>query len=86
VRFASNDMQLIAVMARAGLGIALMPLTLIEVELTAGTLVTVLPKQIGMEATIHLVFRDRELMTPAVRSLIEHLARHSSPAPRSGVV
>lgn len=85
-RFASNDMHLIASMARAGLGIALMFLTLIEVELTAGTLVPVLPKQIGMEATIHLVFRDRELMTPAVRSLIEHLARYSSPARRSRAV
>ncbi|RYZ03323.1 MAG: LysR family transcriptional regulator [Myxococcales bacterium] len=85
-RFASNDMYLLASMARAGLGIALMPLTLIEVELRARTLVTVLPKQIGMEATIHLVFRDRELMTPAVRSLIEHLARDSSRVPQLGVV
>jgi len=79
VRFASNDMHLLAAMARAGIGIALIPLTLIEADLKAGALVPVLPKHIGTEATIHLVFRDRELMTPAVRLLIDHLAQYPSP-------
>jgi DNA-binding transcriptional LysR family regulator len=78
--FASNDMHLLASMARSGLGIALIPLPLITADLEAGTLVPVLPKQIGTEATIHLVFRDRELMPPAVRLLIDHLARQPTPA------
>ena len=71
-------MHLLVALARAGLGIALVPQSLIGAELKSGALVPLLAKQIGMEATIHLVFRDRELMTSAVRALIEHLA-HDSP-------
>ncbi len=91
--FFANDPVLLASAARAGLGIALLPSPVVRAELDAGALIAVLPKALGVEARLSVVFAERELLPPHVRAFIDALtrwgptalidARGAAPAPRA---
>jgi DNA-binding transcriptional LysR family regulator len=66
--------------ASAGLGIALLPDRVCRAELEAGRLVRVLPEWNAQIGIIHLVFTTRRGLSPAVRALIDHLAKDFPPA------
>lgn len=68
---ASNDIQLIFHAARAGLGIALLPLVIVHEPLVRGELVRVLPRLLEMEVRLAIVYAEREFMPPQVRAFVD---------------
>jgi DNA-binding transcriptional LysR family regulator len=68
--------------AKAGLGVALLPDRVCRSALAAGELVRVLPAWHAQVGTVHLVFTTRRGLPPAVRALIDHLAKGFTPAVR----
>ena len=67
----SNDLALVADAAVRGLGIALLPLTLVGPEIERGELVQVLPDLIGAEARVAMVYPEKEFLPPQVRAFID---------------
>jgi DNA-binding transcriptional LysR family regulator len=65
--------------ALAGLGVALLPDRVCRPALNAGQLVRVLPDWHGQIGIVHLVFTTRRGLSPAVRALIDHLAKDFPP-------
>jgi DNA-binding transcriptional LysR family regulator len=57
--------------ARAGMGVLLQPAELVEPEIAAGRLVTVLPKYKTPDRPLHLLYAPDRQMTPKLRSFIE---------------
>lgn len=74
-RIGCTDMDQLLAAAMAGLGIALLPDRVCRPALEAGRLVRVLPAWHGQIGIVHLVFTTRRGLPPAVRALIDHLAR-----------
>lgn len=68
---AANDLSMLHHAARAGLGIALLPLQVVSSDLKRGELVHVLAKQLGSEARIALVYAEKEFIPPQVRAFID---------------
>ncbi|MGE0720024.1 MAG: LysR substrate-binding domain-containing protein, partial [Alphaproteobacteria bacterium] len=81
-RLACIDFDLLRAAAIAGLGVAMIPQHACIAALRAGTLVPVLADWHGGIDTVHLVFTHRRGLLPAVRALIDHLARELPPAIR----
>jgi DNA-binding transcriptional LysR family regulator len=73
-RLASDDLSMLLTGALDGIGIALLPETLVRDYLADGSLVEVLPGLKTAPGLVHLVFATRRGLVPAVRSLIEALA------------
>jgi DNA-binding transcriptional LysR family regulator len=71
--FASNEPTGLQSAAIAGRGIALIPLFFAVAALEAGQLVTVLPKQVGGQVQIAVVYPERELVPPIVRAFVDEL-------------
>lgn len=67
----SNDPHLVRCMALRGLGIALLPATLVAESLARGELSIVLPKQLRLQGVVAIVYVERKLMTPAVRAFVD---------------
>lgn len=61
--------------ARQGVGIAQLPTALVQPDLNNGQLVRVLPDWQPRTALVHAVFPSRRGLLPAVRSLLDFLAR-----------
>jgi DNA-binding transcriptional LysR family regulator len=57
--------------ARAGVGLLLQPVELVEPEIVAGRLVHVLPKYSALTRPMHLLYAPDRQMTPKLRSFIE---------------
>lgn len=74
-RLVSDDMYSLRAAAMAGLGVVLLPAMLLMDELRAGQLVRLLPGWCAQGAVIHAVFPSRRGLLPAVRGLIDFLAR-----------
>lgn len=72
--FACNSVPLLVSAALAGLGIALLPHQAVSEPLAMGTLVQVLPKVLGTEARLSIVYAEREFMLPQVRAFIDAIA------------
>ncbi|MBT2188616.1 LysR substrate-binding domain-containing protein [Sphingobium nicotianae] len=70
--------------AVAGLGVALLPDRVCRAMLQSGKLVRVLPDWHAQVGNVHLVFTTRRGLPPAVRALIDHLARDFPPAIAAG--
>ena len=70
-QFVSNDLLLLEAAARAGLGIALLPMGLVTRLLERGELVHVLPDLIREEARVALVYPQKEFLPPQVRAFID---------------
>ena len=78
-RLGCTDMDQLLGAALTGLGVALLPDRVCRPALEAGRLVRVLPAWYGQIGIVHLVFTTRRGLPPAVRALIDHLARDFPP-------
>jgi DNA-binding transcriptional LysR family regulator len=79
----SNDPHLVLRWALRGLGIALLPSTLVANHLTRGELLAILPGVLRTEGTVSLVTLERKLLAPAVRAFIEFVTKRAPSALRS---
>lgn len=69
--FSSNDLLTLRTLALAGEGIAFLPVILVGPDLHSGALVAVLRGKVEERHRFALVYRERELMPPAVRAFID---------------
>jgi len=69
--FSSNDIVLLRDAVVRGLGIALMPVMLIEGELADGSLVPVLQGVIGAQNSVSVVYPEREFIPAQVRAFVD---------------
>jgi len=69
--FFTNDMNLLGEAAMQGLGIAFVPLLLVQDALDHGQLVQVLPGLIGAESRLSVVYAEREFVPPQVRAFVD---------------
>ncbi len=79
----SNDPHLVLRWALRGLGIALLPSTLVANARARGELVPILAGVLRTEGTISLVAHERKLVPPAVRAFVEYVARRAPAALQS---
>jgi DNA-binding transcriptional LysR family regulator len=71
-RLTTNDLALSRTAAVAGIGIAYMPLMLVDQELAAGLLESVLPQAVGRDTDgLHLVYPQGRLLAAKVRAFID---------------
>lgn len=71
-RLTTNDLSLSRAAALAGLGIAYMPLLLVDEEMAAGLLEPVLPHAVGRDTDgLHLVYPQGRLLAAKVRAFID---------------
>jgi len=73
-RLATDDLATLRTAALEGIGIALLPDSLIRKDLADGSLVEVLPDLKIVPGIVHVVFASRRGLIPAVRALIDALA------------
>ena len=73
-RLATDDLATLRTAALEGIGIALLPDSLIRKDLADGSLVAVLPELEVVAGIVHVVFASRKGLVPAVRALIDALA------------
>jgi DNA-binding transcriptional LysR family regulator len=76
----SNDPHLVLRWALRGLGIALLPATLVANALTRGELVAILPSALRTDGTVSLVMPEKKLMPAAVRALVDYLIERAPSA------
>ena len=73
-RLATDDLATLRTAALEGIGIALLPESLIRKDLADGSLMEVLPDLKPVPGIVHAVFATRRGLIPAVRALIDALA------------
>jgi DNA-binding transcriptional LysR family regulator len=73
-RLVTDDLTTLREAALQGVGIAMLPFSLIRKDLSNGTLVQVLPQIKLPSGLVHVVFPSRRGLVPAVRALIDALA------------
>ena len=73
-RMVCRDFVLLHAAVRAGLGIALLPESVVREDLQSGALTRVLPQWDTPQGVLHAVFPSRRGMLPALRALIDFLA------------
>jgi len=71
--FFSNDIFILLAAAEQGLGIAYLPQHAAADALLEGRLVRVLPRALSLEATVSLVYPERDLVPRQVRAFIDHV-------------
>lgn len=74
-RLVANDYQVLHEVARAGLGVALLPEHLCADDLRDGRLVAVLPSWSAPEVPLFALWPSSRHASPALVALVEHLAR-----------
>ncbi len=72
-RFSANDLALLLRAVREGDGIALLPARFVAADIASGALEHVLPCSIGAEASLTVVFVERQLMPAKVRAFVDHV-------------
>lgn len=72
-RFVTDDLPVLREAALEGLGIAMLPRSLVRSALADGSLVQVLPQLRQANRIVHVVFPSRRGLIPAVRALIDAL-------------
>lgn len=82
-RFASTDLPTLRRAALAGLGAAQLPQMLVQDDLAAGRLLSLLHGWQSPPHAIHAVFASRRGLMPSVRALLDYLAQAFA-APASG--
>lgn len=70
-RFMANHGEAMRALAIAGMGIMLQPLELVQADLDAGRLVTVLPAYRAPARPMHLLYAPDRRLTPKLRSFID---------------
>lgn len=71
--FSSNEITLLLHAALRGQGIALLPATMTESFVASGALVHVLPRHIGRETRVAVVYEEREIIPAQVRAFVDEL-------------
>lgn len=79
-KLATTDVLTLYHAALKGVGIARLPLGVVEKELQTGALVEVLPEWKFPEDIIHAVYPSRKGLLPSVQLLLSYLAENISPA------
>jgi len=74
-RVVCHDFVVLRAAARAGLGVARLPESVVREELGSGALKRVLPGWNSPQGILHVVFPSRRGMLPAVRAFIDFLAQ-----------
>lgn len=74
-RFVTSDMVTLRAAAMAGIGVVQLPALMVRDQLRAGQLARILADWAPGPETIHVAFPTRRGLIPAVRALIDHLAR-----------
>ncbi|MFO1188838.1 MAG: LysR family transcriptional regulator [Alphaproteobacteria bacterium] len=74
-RLVTDDIAQLRSATLAGVGVAQLPTMAIEQDIADGVLVDILPDWRPKAGVVHAVFASRRGLLPAVRSLIDHLAR-----------
>jgi DNA-binding transcriptional LysR family regulator len=72
----SSDFNLLLETAAAGLGVALLPVTVVAEDLRMKRLIRILPGWQSEAITVHLLFAAKRRIVPAVRVLIDYLVEH----------
>ena len=72
-RFVTDDLPILREAALEGLGIVMLPRSLVRSALADGSLVQVLPQLKQANRIVHVVFPSRKGLIPSVRSLIDAL-------------
>lgn len=75
-RVAVNSFELLKNLALEGLGIGFVPLHCCDQDVQSGRLIPVLPEWGFPEGGIYVVYPHRKLLSPAVRTFIDHLRTH----------
>ena len=78
-KLATTDVITLYKATLKGLGIARLPLSVVEKELQDGTLIEVLPNWRFPKDVIHAVYPSRKGLLPAIQVLLEYLADNMSP-------
>jgi DNA-binding transcriptional LysR family regulator len=73
-RFITEDMSALRLAALRGVGAVQLPTMVIGADLTAGTLVDVLPNWAPRTGIVHAVFPSRRGLLPSVRAFLDFLA------------
>ena len=73
-RLAANDIRVLSAAARAGLGLALVPDAVVAQSVASGELAVVLDGVVEADASISLVYADREFIDPKVRIFVDRAA------------
>lgn len=79
----SNDPHLVLRWALRGVGIAMLPATLVANHLARGELVPVLPSALRTEGAVSLVTHERRLLTPAARAFVDYVTKRAPVALRA---
>ncbi|HCK82116.1 MAG TPA: LysR family transcriptional regulator [Candidatus Competibacter sp.] len=74
-RLVTGDMIALRAAALAGVGVVQLPAMMVRAELAAGTLIRLLPDWMPRREIIHAVYPSRRGLLPAVRALVDDLAR-----------
>jgi DNA-binding transcriptional LysR family regulator len=70
----ANDSIALAMAARCGAGVALLPTYVAGPLIRSGDLVVLLPNARPRELSIHAIYTSRKLMSPALRAMLDFLA------------
>ncbi len=70
-RLSANEVELVLNATLKGIGIALLPSAIVSSHLRKGTLVAVLPDEVGAEIPVNLVYADREFVDPKIRTFVD---------------
>jgi DNA-binding transcriptional LysR family regulator len=73
--FYSNEVRLLSDAALRGLGIAFLPLPLVQHHLAAGALVPILPGVLEIQSQVALVYPEREHVPAQVRAFIDAVTK-----------
>ncbi len=74
-RLAVDDISMLRMAARAGMGVAEIPRQMVEPDIQDGSLIHVLPGLMSHEVIAHAVYPTRRGMVPAVAALLDTIAR-----------
>ncbi|WP_321877683.1 LysR substrate-binding domain-containing protein [Paraburkholderia bannensis] len=72
-RLATDDLASLRIAALKGLGVALLPRELVDMDIRAGQLLHLLPGVATEAGLVHAIFASRRGMVPAVRHLLDAL-------------
>lgn len=83
-RLSTDDLYTLRRAAIGGVGVAFLPMLLVADDLSAGTLIRLLPSLSSRAGIIHAVFPSRRGMVPAVRALLDFLSEGFAANPLLG--
>lgn len=78
-RLSSSQFEILSEAAIAGIGIALLPETVVSASLEGGRLTRIMPEWSAPEGIVHLVFASRRGLLPSVRVLLDFLPKVLGP-------